>query len=175
MTQADEAERFYRALKAGEFGDISDQVVAAQAIQALAESWVETLTSIGMEGQLGAPSWTVYELRLWELGEALRSLCKSKRWKGRGPLLDQVAGLLGNRKLGKGRQTLALLLGDFGGAEYASALSGVLDDPSVWGHAVKALIKAKIPGQRARVERVAATGDGWVRKAAQRYLRELGQ
>lgn len=174
MMRPDEAEAIHCALRNGAFGEIADQVLMAQAIDVLANSWFRELVGVEMQGQLGAPDWLGYELRLWELGEELRSLFKAKRWKGRGPLLDQIASLLSERKLGKGRQTLAILLGEFGGSEYASALSGALDDPAVWGHAVKALTKGRVPGQGERVQRIAAEADGWVRRSAQRYLKELG-
>ena len=172
--QPSEAERVYSKLKASAFDEISSQEEVAHALGVLAASWLRTLTGVAMEGQLGAPDWRGYELRLWELGEVLRHLLKTKRWRGKGPLLDEVAGLLGQRAFGKGRQTLATVLGDFGGREYGKPLGEAAEDPAVWGHALKALTKARIGGQRARAERVAAEGEGWARRAAQRYLKELG-
>ncbi|HXT50112.1 MAG TPA: hypothetical protein VN811_03665 [Thermoanaerobaculia bacterium] len=46
-------------------------------------------------------------------------------------------------------------------------------DPEVWGHAVKALRKAKIAGYKNDVAQVARTADGWIRRAAQKYLQEM--
>jgi hypothetical protein len=128
-----------------------------------------------MPGQLGAADWKGFELRIWQLGESLRVFLKKKKaWHGRGPILDVVATLLLDPGLGKGRQTFALVLGEFGGHDYGSVLGRVLDDEEVRGHAVKALTKAKVAGFAAEVAAIQAQERGWIRAAATKYLQNVG-
>jgi hypothetical protein len=153
---------------------LDDQAIVAAAIAALCEGCVATLIGVEMQGQLGAPDWTGYELRIWRLGESLRLfLKKKKRWRGHGPVLDAAAKILRDRRFGKGRQTFALLLGECDGATYSEALGHALMDPEVWGHAIKALTKAKIGGYTAEVAGVQAQETGWIRSAAKKYLQSF--
>jgi hypothetical protein len=153
---------------------LDNQAEVAEAVVFLCEHWLGGLTGVEMRGQLGAPDWRGFELRVWQLGESLRLfLKKKKQWRGRGQLLDAIANLLSDRRFGKGRQTLALLLGDFGGRDYGDALGRALDDSEVWGHAIKALTKAKISGFAAEVAGVQAQEKGWIRSAARKYLQSF--
>jgi hypothetical protein len=152
---------------------LDNQSAIAEAILLLAHAWAQSLTGVGMRGELGAPDWSTYELKIWELGESLRHFLKRKRWRGQGELLDAVARVLMSRNFGKGRQTFALLLGECGNKEYGAVLGGVLDDPEVYGHAVKALRTAKIAGYAEPVRRVLSKEQGWIRKAAKRYLKDV--
>src|ERR1700682_3056100 len=103
---------------------LDDQSAIAEAILLLAHAWVQSLTGVGMRGELGAPDWSAYELKIWELGESLRHFLKRKDWRGQGELLDGVARVLMSRNFGKGRQTFALLLGEYGNKEYGAVLGG---------------------------------------------------
>jgi hypothetical protein len=153
---------------------LTDQAHIGAAARVLCEHWLQTLTAIEMNGQLGAPDWKGYELRIWRLGESLRLFLRTKKgWRGPGVLLDAVAAVLRDRRFGKGRQTFALLLGDFGGQAYGEQLASVLDDREVWGHAIKALTKAKIPHYAAEVAAVQTQETGWIRAAARKYLQLL--
>lgn len=142
----------------------------AMEVYALAEFWRTHFTSNYMDGVDGAPDWLEFEHRLWQLGETLRKVIKVKKWKGKNALLDTIAEILCDPKFGKGRQTFALLLGDFGGREYGQSLGAVLNDSEVNGHSIKALCKAKINGYRIPVQAVLDSSKGWVRTAAKKYL-----
>jgi hypothetical protein len=152
---------------------LDDPAAVAAAIETLCLHWSDTMTSVEMPGQLGAPDWKGFELKIWRLGESLRLYLKRKRWRGKGPLLDVAARVLQDGRFGKGRQTFALLLGEFGGQEYGEPLGRVLEDKEVRGHAVKALTKAKIGGFAAEVAGVQAQESGWIRSAARKYLKSL--
>jgi hypothetical protein len=153
---------------------LDDQAEVAEAVESLCKHWLSSVTDVEMRGELGAPDWMGFELRIWQLGESLRLFLKrKKRWRGRGPLLDAVAKLFADRAFGKGRQTLALLLGDFGKGDYGDVLGRGLDDNQVWGHAIKALTKAKIAGFAAEVAGVQAQESGWIRSAARKYLQSF--
>lgn len=154
---------------------LNDQAEVAEAVEFLCKQWLSSLPSVAMRGQLGAPDWKGFELHIWNLGESLRLFLKRKRlWRGRGPLLDAVAKLVSDSRFGKGRQSFALLLGDFGKREYGDVLGRALGDKEVWGHAIKALTKAKIPGFAAEVAGVQAQEKGWIRSAARKYLQSFG-
>ncbi len=169
----DDAVSILRRIEAGDKS--LDQEAVAQAIRILCERWRDALTSVEMQGVEGAPDWASYEMRIWDLGESLRLLMKRRKdWRGKEKLLDSVADVLSNKEYGKGRQTFALLLGDFGSGEYGDTLAAVLDDPEVAGHAVKALTKARIAGHEKAVRRLAEDATGWVRSAAKKYMKVVG-
>jgi len=152
---------------------VDDQAQVAEAILVRCHSWASTLTGLGMRGEMGAPAWTASELKIWQLGESLRLFLRRKAWRGQGALLDAVVRVVISREFGKGRQTFVLLLGDYGNKEYGPVLGGVLDDPEVCGHALKALRTAKIRGYAEPVRQVLLREQGWIRKAAKRYLKEV--
>ena len=61
--------------------------------------------------------WPAYELKILQLGRAL-DIVKRKMgfWRGRGPLLDAVASVIGDLRFGRGRQSFIATLGEHGGA-----------------------------------------------------------
>jgi len=62
---------------------LDDQATIANAIQEACREWAETLRSVAMRGELGAPDWQQFELKIWELGESLRLFLKrKKKWRG---------------------------------------------------------------------------------------------
>lgn len=152
---------------------LDDQRLVAVTVETLCLHWSIALTAVEMRGQLGGPDWKGFERRIWDLGESLRLFLKKTRWRGTGPLLDTAAKVLLDRRFGKGRQIFATLLGDFGGQAYGDALGGVLQDKEVWGHAIKALTKARIAGFAAEVAGVQAQESGWIRSAARKYLQSM--
>lgn len=148
--------------------------LVADSTLCLAKHWQSALKKKYMEGVGDAPDWLEYEMRIWELGETLRSICKSQRWKGTNPLMDAAAHILAKKQYGKGRQSFALLLGDFGGIDYAEPLVKGLYDIEVQGHCIKAMNKAKISGYAPQVEELLENSSGWIKSAAKRYLDRLG-
>jgi hypothetical protein len=150
---------------------IDDQVMVAEAIVAMCEHWVASSRSLAMKGELGAADWAAFELEIWTLGETLRLFLKRKKqWRGPGALMDAVARILRRKDFGKGRQTFALLLGDFGGITYSTELGAAIGDPEIAGHSIKALTKLRVPGHEPAVQAVIQRETGWVRSAARKYL-----
>lgn len=169
--QLSEANNIYSSLQKGNFDDLS-QIALTEAIRLLVDSWRKNLIKVSMNGVMGAPDWLGYELKIWKMGEVLRHLYRFRRWKGKDVLLDQVANLIKNRDYGKGRQTLALLLGDFGGKYYSDDLIELLDDRDICGHVIKAIKKARIRGMSEKVRHIAENSGGWVKRAAQNYIKD---
>lgn len=168
----DEAARILAQVEAQD-ASLVDQANIAEAILTACEYWARTLTGVGMRGEMGAPDWKAYELKIWELGESLRQFLKRKQWRGQGALLDAAARVTMSHEFGKGRQTFVLLLGDYGNQEYGPSLGALLDDREVYGHVVKALRAAKIRGYAAPVQQVLSREQGWIRRAAKRYLKDV--
>ena len=153
---------------------IDNQIEVSDAIKTLCREWQNRAQGTAMLGQLGAPDWKTYELRIWELGESIRLFLQKKRgWRGRCALMDAIKDILLEAQFGKGRQTFALLLGDFGKGEYGEELASVLSQSEVCGHAIKALRKAKISGYSDNVREVFARESGWVKSAAKKYLQQF--
>lgn len=132
--------------------------------------------SIAMRGVAGAPDWLVFEMKIWELGEQLRTSVKkyaSVRARA-GVIVEAATQILGEKKFGKGRQAFALLLGDIGGISCANALGTALRDTDVRGHALKSLLKLKIAGFEQEAKQILEEDAGWVRSSAKRYLMQSG-
>ncbi|GLI28282.1 hypothetical protein ARHIZOSPH14_25240 [Agromyces rhizosphaerae] len=86
---------------------------------------------------------------------------------------DHLAQLARERSYGRGREMLVLGLGRSKRPEAGTLLIELLDDPTVNGHAVKALGKLTIPEARAGLEQMTGDSRTWVRKAAARALAKL--
>lgn len=130
---------------------------------------------ICIRGINGAPDWLGYEHELWQISESLRGyLSTNKAIRGRHSFIDYLAGLIRNKKLGKGRQNFLLVLAQYGKDAYAREIAGLLNDPDVSGHAVLALSKLKTPGFAVEVQGIMdSTKFAWVRNAAKRYLKSV--
>ena len=154
--------------------NLDNQSEIAEAITFLSDYWFRNFKSLGMKGVEGAPDWLSFELKIWELGELLRLfLLKRKNWRGKNVILDAVEKVLKEKKYGKGRQTFALLLGDFGKVEYGEALGSVLDQADVYGHAIDSLRKAKIGNFIEEIKKISEIEKGWIRNSAKKYLKQF--
>lgn len=164
-------EDLLKAIEAGQFSSLDSAERVGLMIRHLAAAWSSAHTANYMDGVDGAPSWMEYEHKIWQMGESLRPLLKKrKKWHGKGEVMDAVAEILSDERFGKGRQTFALLLGDFGASSYGSALAAQLRSEEVQGHCLKSLRKAKIYGYDKEVGEVYRKRSGWVKKAAKAYL-----
>ncbi len=164
------AERTARTLRTDPTSVSLTDVV--EALKVLPYYYFENRKHLSMRGVGGAADWLGYESALWQLGESVRSLLKAKpNFRGENALLDVVAQIALDARLGKGRQNFTLLLGEYGGSAYGKILGRLLDDPEVSGHAVKALARSRTLGYAKRVEAVLSkTKVGWIRSAARKYL-----
>jgi HEAT repeat protein len=102
----------------------------------------------------------------WTIGNALDVLFDDASY-------DELAELAADRRYGKARQMVVLGLGRSRRPEAVEVLLGLVDDPDVDGHAVKALGKLKAPA--ARTALVAKLDDtrAWVRGEARKALAKL--
>lgn len=148
-----------------------DGNAVADALPILAANLRETRKGLSMAGVDGAPDWLGFESALWKLSEKLRPLIASrKEWREGSAVLDALTSICVDRRNGKGRQNMVLMLGEFGGASTANVIGSLLNDSQVQGHAIKALIRLKDPTNRAVVEQLLPTLTGWMKSAAKKYL-----
>ena len=150
----------------------AEVVTIANQLEEAANELLQTRLGISMRGVRGAPDWQGYETDLWELSEVLRSYYKANRkLRGKNPLSDTLARIASNSQFGKGRQMIFLILGQYGGPDYGEVFGNALKDPTVYGHAIDALIKAKVKGYHDQVASILGVEKtGWIRQAAKKYL-----
>ena len=148
----------------------------ARALQDLPDYFFRTRKGLSTRGVRGAPRWLGYEDDIWQLSEKVRQYLRShKKLRGKNLILDEVERLVIEKRYGKGRQNFLLILGDYGRGAYGETLGALLDDPEVYGHATKALAKARIDGYRAKVESLLEKERvSWIRSAAKTYLERTG-
>jgi hypothetical protein len=161
-----------RAIHRGERSDDDH----AQLLLEVAEEAAATKRGRSMPGVNGAPDWLGYETMLWQHSEDLRQYVRTRRrLRGSSPLFETVAEIVRNPAYGKGRQNFVLVLGQFGGAEYTDVIAGLLGDPEVESHALRALRKQKdgrfVEEARAMAENPSS---GAARHEAHKYLKIFG-
>lgn len=150
-------------------GRVSDRRVTEEVVRALSVPWakpvaVEPLIEQFRQVDLAVdPSGT--GLR-WAIGNALEVLFDDASF-------DELAELAADRGYGKARQMVVLGLGKSKRPEAVGVLLGLVDDPDVDGHAVKALGKLKAPAARVALEGKLDDRRAWVRNAARTALAKL--
>jgi hypothetical protein len=103
----------------------------------------------------------------WTMGNALDVLEDDS-------CFEELVELVRDRHFGKATQMVVLGLGKSKKPEAAEVLLGLVDDPDVDGHAVKALGRLKAPAARAALERKLDDSRAWVRGEARKALAKLG-
>lgn len=141
-----------------------------QFILTLAQYWRQNLTNEYMDGVDGAPVWFEYEHRIWDLGETVRTYLKSQSLGAKEGVLEAAVKIIDNPKYGKGRQSFASLIGDFGGGAYGELLAFHLNDPEIGGHCLKAMLKSKIRGHTSKAEEILSKSRGWIKAVAKKYI-----
>lgn len=143
-----------------------------EIVEELGAELVKTRREVSMRGARGAADWYGFETELWKISEALRSFYRMNRnLRGVNPLSDALARLAQDVNLGKGRQNLVIMLGEFGRGEYQSVLGRLLCDSEVYGHAIKALNRGRVKGYHEQIAKILESEKrGWIKAAARKYL-----
>lgn len=102
----------------------------------------------------------------WTIGNALEVLADDSSF-------DELAELARDSRYGKARQMVVLGLGRSKRPEAAEVLIGLIEDPEVDGHAVKALGKLRAPAARVALESKCDDKRAWVRREAKKALARL--
>lgn len=159
------------------FGDadgVSEDDLLA-ALQ-LIESWYQRFTesyTFEHEGRQ-ITLYHHYESLVWALGESFRRIMlRNRRLRRRERIFEAVRVVCLDQRLGKGRESFTMLLGQYGGAAQIPTLIRLLDDPDVSGHAVYAL---RLLGASEAAERIGPFLDSpktWVRREARKYFEKI--
>lgn len=113
-----------------------DSLVAA--LHVLPEHYLHRKPGVEVDAVGQGHAWHGYELALCRLSEGVRAFLRATpSLRGKNPLLDAVSGIVSDPRFGKGRQNFALILCEYGRGQYGPALSPLLADPDVRGHALK--------------------------------------
>lgn len=137
------------------------------------DEWLANAHGVSMRGVDGAPDWLTYERMIWDVGERIRLILqKNKALRNSTRLFNKCLEVVADKKYGKGRQTFALLFGDYKKIDYAANLAPLLTDTEIGGHILKTLVKLKVPGHRDAVKPLLKDRADWVRKLAKKYLNE---
>lgn len=99
----------------------------------------------------------------WTIGNAIEAVADPS-------LLDDMIRLARDKEHGRAREMIVMGLGRIRRPEAVRALIGLLDDPEVDGHAVKALARLLPPEARAGLEGFVDDERGWVKLAARRAI-----
>ncbi|WP_181905654.1 HEAT repeat domain-containing protein [Microbacterium bovistercoris] len=144
----------------------TDLKTLEEVIRALSVSWAKpdaVAPMISMFRNVDDPK----ELGVrWTVGNALDVLWDDSHF-------DELAELAMDRSYGRAREMLVLGMRRSKDPRAADILVGLLDDPSVNGHAVEALQKLAVPQARKGLEGMLGDERAWVRRSARRALEKL--
>jgi hypothetical protein len=151
---------------------LEDDVVAAlRAIEGWRQRFTDPFTIKNRGEQI---TWHRYESLAWTLGESLRQIMRrTKRLRKSERIFNSVRAICFDVRFGKGRESLVILLGRYGGSSQITALMGLLDDAEVCGHAIYAL---RLLGAVEAAEKIAPylnSHKAWVRQEARKYFEKL--
>jgi hypothetical protein len=148
---------------------VTDRKVKEEVVRALTVPWAKPAAARPMIEEFRRVDMSVDPtgtgLR-WTIGNALDVLADDS-------VFDELVDLARDRRYGRARQMIVLGLGKSKRPEAVEVLVGLVDDPDVDGHAVKALGKLKAPAARAVLERKLNDQRAWVRGEARRALAKL--
>jgi HEAT repeat protein len=149
---------------------VTDRKVKEEIVRALSVPWAKPVAAQAMIEEFrhvdASLDPTGTGLR-WTIGNALDVLADDS-------CFDELVELAQDRRFGRARQMIVLALGRSKNPAAAEVLLGLVDDPDVDGHAVKALGRLKAPVARAVLERKLDDNRAWVRGEARRALAKLG-
>lgn len=148
---------------------VTDRRVGEEIVRALTVPWARPAATRPMIEEFRRVDLSVDPtgtgLR-WTIGNALDVLADDS-------VFDELVGLARDRRYGKARQMIVLGLGKSKRPEVVEVLLGLVDDPDVDGHAVKALGRLKARDARAALERKLDDERAWVRGEARKALARL--
>jgi HEAT repeat protein len=148
---------------------VSDPKVKEEIVRALSVPWAKPAATGPLVEQFRLVDASVDPTGLglrWVIGNALDAVFDDAAF-------DAFAELAADRGYGRARQMVVLGLGKSKRPEAVGVLLGLVGDPDVDGHAVKALGKLKAPAARAALEAKLDDSRAWVRGEARKALAKL--
>jgi hypothetical protein len=148
-----------------------DAGVTARAIRAACVEWEAGARGFVTPELKDTPPWAAYEMNILQLGRALDLVMrKFGCWRGKGPVLDAAAEVIGEARYGRGRQSFTATIGEHGLGCYGAELASLLVDDTMAGYAMKALHRGGNREFVAEVRAASERGRPWVQMAARAYL-----
>lgn len=136
--------------------EISEQEFLAIFLESYEEYCDELVVNrkvLSIKGVDGAPNWYGYEYKIWDANfKYIEPILKVKKFKGKKKLTDGLLSICLSNKYGKGRQSLIILIGEYGIKTYASSLGPLLDDSEVTIQVIAALTKMKDVSQYEKIK-----------------------
>lgn len=148
---------------------VTDPKVKDELVRALSVPWAKPTATGPLIEQFRLVDESVDPTGLglrWTIGNALDVLFGDASF-------DELAELAEDRRYGPARQMVVLGLSKSKRPEAVDVLLGLVDDPDVDGHAVKALGKLKAPAARTALETKLGDKRAWVRGEARKALAKL--
>lgn len=150
---------------------ITDPIVKEEVVRAMSVPWAKPVATKPLIEQFRSLDASVDPtgtgLR-WVIGNALQVLFTDADF-------DEFVELAQDRRYGRARQMVVLGLGKSRRPDAVGVLLGLVNDPDVDGHAVKALGKFKAPAARAALELKLDDSRAWVRSEARKALAKLAE
>jgi hypothetical protein len=114
--------------------------------------------------------WYSFEYNIWRLGENLRNIIKKRNFKKSARVEKTIIDVLMNNRYGKGRETFALLVGEFKFHLSDKQIEILLEDKDIYGHLINSLRKLKIKGFDEKMKSIINSEKGWIKSEAKKYL-----
>ncbi|MBC2375500.1 hypothetical protein HBP80_08600 [Listeria welshimeri] len=155
MTEFEDIIAFFEKDKCDKEG-ISEQEFLAIFLESYEEYCDELVVNrkvLSIKGVDGAPNWYRYEYKIWDANfKYIEPILKVKKFKGKEKLTDGLLSICLSNKYGKGRQSLIILIGEYGLKTCASSLGPLLDDSEVTIQVIAALTKMKDVSQYEKIK-----------------------
>lgn len=155
MTEFEDIIAFFEKDKCDKEG-ISEQEFLAVFLEAYEEYCDELVVKrkgLSIKGVDGAPNWCGYEYMIWKANfKYIEPILKVKKFKDENKLMEGLLSLCLSPKYGKGRQSLIILIGEYGLKTYSPSLGVLLDDSEVTIQVISAFTKMKDVSQYEKIK-----------------------
>ncbi|WP_427875386.1 hypothetical protein [Flavobacterium sp. MMS24-S5] len=159
----------YRKIEDEEFINSLTEESLSNLIDELCEYWFENNKKKG-ESKFSFRVWYSFEYDIWRLGENLRNIIKKKNFKKSARVEKAIIEVLMNNRYGKGRETFALLVGEFKFHLSEKQVQTLLEDKEVYGHLIVSLRKLRMKGFDEKMKIIINSEKGWIKTEAKKYL-----
>ncbi|MET3030881.1 hypothetical protein [Flavobacterium johnsoniae] len=133
------------------------------------EDWLK-YKEISMDGLYVKSLWYRFETIIWRFGADLKTILKREKFKKSQLIEKSIICVLNDKRYGKGRETFALLVGDFKFHLSQKNVNILLNDEDVYGHVIISLRKLKMKGFEEKMTEIINSEKGWIKSEAKKYL-----
>lgn len=142
---------------------ISDGAVKEDIVRSLSVPWAKPMAAAPLIEEFTRANDPTGDGIRWAIANGLAVVADES-------VLEELAGLVRDRRNGKAREMLALALANIDNSRSIELLMALLDDEQTVGHAIMALGKLKAVSARGRLESLTRHPTKWVRDEARKAL-----